>query len=108
MGNVRKFTRINHISTKWKTNVALYFIVSTAHAEQIENLSNQIEYYRQVFSSHINWVPVDIYADIKSVKNISGRAEFQRMLADCKAKKIERIITKSISRFGRNTEIYLM
>ncbi|MCB2301111.1 recombinase family protein [Clostridium tagluense] len=94
---MRKFTRINHISTKWKADVALYFIVSTAHAEQIENLSNQIEYYRQMFSSHINWVLVDIYANIKYVKTISGRAEFQTMLADCKTKKIERIIKSQLA-----------
>ena len=46
---------------------------------------------------------VGIYADIKSGKNSSGRPEFQRMLEDCRNKKIDLIITKSVSRFGRST-----
>ncbi len=54
-------------------------------------------------SNHINWVLVDIYVDVRSGKNSSGRPEFQRMLEDCRNKKIDLIITKSVSRFGRNT-----
>lgn len=103
MDNKRKVSRIDNLSIKWKLNVAVYCRVSTAHAEQIESLSNQIEYYRNMVSNHINWVLVDIYADIQSGKNSSGRPEFQRMLEDCKNKKIDLIITKSVSRFGRNT-----
>jgi DNA invertase Pin-like site-specific DNA recombinase len=103
MDNKRKVTRINNLSIKWKFNVAVYCRVSTPHAEQIESLSNQIEYYRHMVSTHIDWVLVDIYADIQSGKNSSGRPEFQRMLEDCRNKKIDLIITKSVSRFGRNT-----
>lgn len=103
MDNKRKVTRINNPSIKWKFNVAVYCRVSTPHPEQIESLSNQIEYYRHMVSTHIDWVLVDIYADIQSGKNSSGRPEFQRMLEDCSNKKIDLIITKSVSRFGRNT-----
>jgi len=46
---------------------------------------------------------VDIYAEVRSGKNTSGRPEFQRLLEDCRNHKIEMIITKSTSRFGRNT-----
>jgi DNA invertase Pin-like site-specific DNA recombinase len=87
MNNKIKITRIYNLSVKWKANVAVYCRVSTPHAEQIESLSNQIEYYRQMVSSHIDWVLIDIYADIQSGKNSSGRAEFQRMLEDCRNKK---------------------
>lgn len=103
MDNKRKVSRINNLSIKWKTNVAVYCRVSTTHTEQIESLSNQIEYYRKMVSTHIDWVIVDIYADIQSGKNSSGRPEFQRMLEDCRNKKIDLNITKSVSRFGHNT-----
>lgn len=103
MDNRRKFSRINNLSVKWKLNIAVYCRVSTTHTEQIESLSNQIEYYRKMVSTHIDWVIVDIYADIQSGKNSSGRPEFQRMLEDCRNKKIDLIITKSVRRFGRNT-----
>lgn len=103
MDNKRKVTRINNLSIKWKLNVAVYCRVSTPHAEQIESLSNQVEYYRKIVRDHIDWVLVDIYADIQSGKSSSGRPEFQRMLEDCRNKKIDLIITKSVSRFGRNT-----
>ncbi|MEF2113525.1 recombinase family protein [Clostridium frigoriphilum] len=52
---------------------------------------------------HLDWELVDVYADIKSGKNTEGRVEFQRMLSDCYDHKIDLIITKSVSRFGRNT-----
>lgn len=103
MDNKRKISIIKHMPLKWDLNVAVYCRVSTAHEEQLESLSNQIEYYRQMVSRHVNWVLVGIYTDIQSGKNISGRPEFQRMLEDCRNKKIDLIITKSISRFGRNT-----
>ena len=103
MDNKRKVSIINKLFIKWKLNIAVYCRVSTNHEEQLESLSNQIEYYRQMVSHHIDWVLVDIYADIHSGKNSSGRPEFQRMLNDCINNKIDLIITKSISRFGRNT-----
>lgn len=103
MDSKRKVSRINNLSIKWKLNVAVYCRVSTTHAEQIESLSNQIEYYRQMVSNHIDWVLVDIYADIQSGKSTSIRPQFQRMLENCSNNKIDLIITKSISRFGRNT-----
>lgn len=53
--------------------------------------------------SHIDWTLAGIYVDTKSGRNTSDRLEFQRMLSDCNSKKIDLIITKSVSRFGRNT-----
>ena len=46
---------------------------------------------------------VDVYIDIASSKTGSSRKEFTRMLQDCKSRDIEIILTKSISRFGRDT-----
>jgi DNA invertase Pin-like site-specific DNA recombinase len=82
MNNIRKVSRIDKQPIKWKLNVAAYCRVSTPHAEQIESLSNQVEYYKQMVSKHIDWILVDIYADIKSGKSTSKKPEFQRMLKD--------------------------
>jgi len=49
------------------------------------------------------WLLVDLYIDIASSKTGSSRKEFSRMLQDCKSRDIEIILTKSISRFGRDT-----
>ena len=49
------------------------------------------------------WLLVDIYIDIASSKTGSSRKEFNRMLEDCKSNNLEIIITKNISRFGRDT-----
>lgn len=103
MVNERKVTKIVNLYKISKLKIAIYCRVSTSHPEQVESLSNQIDYYKNMVSRHVDWVLVDVYADIKSGKNTSSRAEFQRMLNDCINHKIDLIITKSISRFGRNT-----
>lgn len=102
MNNKRKISIINKPFTKQYINVAVYCRVSTSHPKQIESLYNQIDYYKTMIKNNINWKLVDIYIDIKSGKN-TARKEFQRMLDDCKNKRIDFIITKSISRFGQNT-----
>jgi len=99
----RKVTRVFNPLPLKKTKVAIYCRVSTTHEDQTQSLSNQISYYKTMVNSRIDWELVDIYADVRSGKNTSGRAEFKRMLQDCSNHKIDLIITKSISRFGRNT-----
>ena len=103
MSNERKVTKIERIHLMLKVKVAIYCRVSTAHADQIESLKNQIHQYKQMVKRHLDWELVDVYADIKSGKNTTARVEFQRMLSDCYDHKIDLIITKSLSRFGRNT-----
>jgi len=102
--NERKITVIPAKKVfKAYTNVAVYCRVSTPHDTQLESLEAQIDYYRDMVNKRVNYKLVDVYADNRSGRNISGRAEFQRMLADCYDGKIELIITKTISRFARNT-----
>lgn len=86
-----------------KVKVAIYCRVSTSHPHQIESLKNQIDYYKNLVSSNLNWNLIDTYIDIKSGKNSRDRKDFQRLLNDCENDTIDIIITKSISRFGRNT-----
>lgn len=92
-----------------KLRVAAYTRVSTASDDQLNSFAAQNQYYTARISENQNWEMVDIYAD----EGISGtairkRTEFQRMIADCRKGKIDRILVKSISRFARNTADCLM
>ena len=84
--------------------VAAYCRVSTDSKDQLNSYRTQIGYYTNFIAQHPGWELVDIYAD----EGITGtslekREEFKRMLADCRAGKIQRILVKSVSRFARNT-----
>ena len=84
--------------------VAAYCRVSTDSEEQLTSYTMQKRVYTEMIMSKTEWQLVDIYAD----EGISGtradkRDEFQRMIRDCKKGKIDYIITKSVSRFARNT-----
>ena len=88
---------------KRKLKVAAYARVSSSKDAMLHSLSAQVSYYNKYISSHDDWEFVGIYAD----EGISGtkedRDEFQRMINDCRAGKIDLILTKAISRFARNT-----
>lgn len=87
-----------------KIRVAAYCRVSTDQEEQLNSYENQIRYYKSMLSDHPEYELVDIYADEGiSGTNTKKRAEFNRMIQDCRNHKIDRIFTKSISRFARNT-----
>ena len=84
--------------------VAAYCRVSTEKEEQENSLENQITYYKNKIENTPNWTLVDIFADFGiSGMNDKNRIEFQRMIEMCNKGKIDLIITKSISRFARNT-----
>jgi site-specific DNA recombinase len=83
--------------------VAAYCRVSTDHDEQLGSLSYQQKYYQDLIKSTRGWLMVGIYADCASGRNIYKRPQFCQLLADCRSGLIDLIITKSISRFGRNT-----
>ena len=84
--------------------VAAYCRVSTDSKDQLNSYRTQIGYYTNFIALHPGWELADIYAD----EGITGtslekRDEFKRMLQDCRAGKITRILVKSVSRFARNT-----
>lgn len=83
--------------------VAIYCRVSTLHDDQLNSLEAQLDYYRNYVQSRVNMVLVGEYADIRSGRSTDDRAQFSAMIQDCLAGKIDLIVTKSISRFGRNT-----
>lgn len=87
-----------------KTRVAAYCRVSTEYEEQESSYEVQVEHYTSYIRNNPEWEMVDVYADDGiSGTNTAKREAFNRMIEDCKAGKIDMIITKSISRFSRNT-----
>jgi site-specific DNA recombinase len=96
---------VNRAATRTrKIRLAAYCRVSTNNEDQLLSFENQVTYYKDYAARHPEYELVEIYAD----EGISGtstrhRDEFNRMIADCEAGKIDMIITKSISRFARNT-----
>ena len=84
--------------------VAAYCRVSTDSEEQLTSYQNQMRVYTEMIAANKEWEFAGLYAD----EGISGtradkRPEFQRMIRDCHNGKIDYIITKSVSRFARNT-----
>ena len=78
--------------------------MSTDQEEQLSSYENQVNYYREFISKHEDFVLVDIYADEGiSATNTKKRDAFNRLIQDCRAGKVDRILVKSISRFARNT-----
>ncbi len=86
-----------------KLRVAAYCRVSTNYEEQKSSLKTQISYYEKLIAEHENWQLVKIYAERASGTQLKKRPEFMKMPKDCKHGKIDLILAKSISHFGRNT-----
>jgi len=83
--------------------VAVYVRVSTDNIQQTSSYELQKNYYEDMVNRHENWSLVEIYADEGiSGTSLNKRDAFNRMISDCKAGKIDLIITKSVSRFARN------
>ena len=92
------------VQTPKKIRVGAYCRVSSSSSDQLHSFSAQVQYYTRMIHENPTMELVDIYAD----EGITGtradkRDEFNRMIADCRKGKIDRIITKSLSRFARNT-----
>lgn len=102
MTNERKVTIIPP-KPKYNYRVGIYCRVSSRSQEQLTSLAAQASYLTRLVAAKPGWKLSDIYLDIKSGSEQTDRTEFQRLLSDCRAGKIDIILTKSISRFGRNT-----
>lgn len=100
---VRKVRRIdNYYFPSLYKHVGIYCRVSSRFQEQLESMASQASGFVQMVSKCPDWILSDIYLDFKSGDSVSNRHEFQRMLQDAKDGKLDLILTKSISRFGRN------
>lgn len=105
---MKKVTKIDKIqpssSAKKKLQVAAYCRVSTDSDAQLESLETQKTHYKNYINSRDDWEFAGLYFD----EGITGtkadkRPKLMRLIEDCKAKKVDFVITKSISRFSRNT-----
>ena len=86
-----------------RLSVAVYARVSTGNVEQTSSYELQKKYYEDYVRRHPNWNLVRIYADEGiSGTSLARREQFHQMITDCKAGKIDLILTKSVSRFARN------
>ena len=83
--------------------VAAYARVSSGKDAMLHSLAAQVEYYSNFIRRHPGWEYVGVYADEAKTGTKDSREQFQQLLADCKAGKIDHILTKSISRMARNT-----
>lgn len=88
---------------KREEKVGIYCRVSTNSAEQLQSLTAQVSHVTKLTAAMPQWLLADIYMDIATSKTGSSRKEFNRMIEDCKSHKLDIILTKSISRFGRDT-----
>ena len=87
-----------------KLRVAAYCRVSTETDEKATSYEAQIEHYTEYIQKNPTWVFAGIYADDGiSGTNTKKREEFNRLIDDCMAGSVDMVVTKSISRFARNT-----
>jgi DNA invertase Pin-like site-specific DNA recombinase len=86
-----------------RKRVAAYARVSVEKGRTLNSLSAQVSYYSNYIQERPEWEYVGVYADSGETGTAKDRSEFIRLITDCEAGKIDIIITKSISRFARNT-----
>lgn len=86
-----------------RKKVAAYARISEEKGRTMHSLAAQVSYYSKIIQSRGEWEYAGVYADGGISGTTDNRTEFQRMLADCETGKIDIILTKSISRFARNT-----
>lgn len=92
------------VGRKDRLRVAAYCRVSTADEEQIKSYDSMVKYYTDLIKKNPDWKFVEVYADKASTgTKAETRENFQRLIADCMAGKIDMVIAKSLSRFARNT-----
>ena len=85
--------------------VAAYCRVSSDSSDQLHSYAAQIRKYTEEIGQHDGWELVDIYADeAVTGTRMDKREDFNRMMADCRKGRIDKILVKSVSRFARNTK----
>lgn len=88
---------------KKRKRVAAYARVSVAKGRTLNSLSQQVSYYNNLITNNSEWEFAGVFSDLGISGSNSNREGFQELLNNCQEGKIDLILTKSISRFGRNT-----
>lgn len=99
----KKVTVLPASISQKKIKVAAYCRVSTHYKDQDTSIYIQREHYENIISSHPEWELVGIYYERVSATHLHTRVQLNRLLEDCRKGKIDLVLTKSISRFARNT-----
>lgn len=86
-----------------RKKVAAYARISIEKGRTLHSMSAQISHYSSYIQKNRQWQYMGVYADQGISGTTSNRTEFQKMIKDCEEGKIDIILTKSISRFARNT-----
>ena len=86
-----------------RKRVAAYARVSSGKDAMLHSLAAQVDFYSGVIKRNADWEYAGVYADEALTGTKDTRPEFQRLLRDCKEGKIDIVLTKSLSRFARNT-----
>ena len=112
---MRHYEEVNRVTRKihkvmqnkppvWvRLRVCAYARVSSNKEAMLHSLSTQVSHYSGYIQQNSQWEYAGVYVDEAITGTKDNRADFQRMVADCRAGKIDMVITKSISRFARNT-----
>ena len=101
----RKITRVEFsgLAMPVLKRVAAYARVSSGKDAMLQSLSAQVSYYSELIQKQPTWQYVGVYADEAKTGTRDSRESFQRLLQDCRGGSVDMIITKSISRFARNS-----
>ena len=101
----RNIQKIEHTAPQVRVlkRVAAYARVSSGKDAMLHSLSAQVSFYSNLIQMHPGWQYIGVYSDEAVTGTKSERPEFQRLIKDCQTGKIDMVITKSISRFARNT-----
>lgn len=103
MADNKRIHYIPQLPPKREKRVGIYCRVSSNSTDQLKSLIAQVSALTRLTAANPKWLLVDAYIDIASSRTGSSRKEFIRLLQDCKSGDVEIILTKSISRFGRDT-----
>ena len=99
-----QFDNSSAVDRNHRLRVAAYARVSTNDEDQIKSYDSMVTYYTDMIKKNPDWDFVEVYADKASTgTKAETRENFQRLISDCLAGKIDLVIAKSLSRFARNT-----
>ena len=101
MGKVIRKMEADIPSFPLRKRVAAYARVSSGKDAMLHSLSAQVSYYSDHIQKNPEWEYAGVYVDEALTGTKDNREGFQRLLADCRAGKIDMVLTKSISRFAR-------
>jgi DNA invertase Pin-like site-specific DNA recombinase len=100
----RKITKIEATAAvPTRKRVAAYARISCGKDDMLRSLAAQVSYYSELIQSWPDWESAGVFTDEVETGTKGARPEFQRLIAECQSGQVDMVITKSISRFARNT-----